>query len=112
MRGSGTVTKNWHPVMVKDETGSWPPLAEAMEYLHLHPMEYFRNSRVLETAYGAELQLIDLTLTFAQRMGWTRTNLARTHSRPGPVPAQVLRKFKQQAAIAASEGGYPAGQLC
>ena len=62
-RGSGTVTKNRHPVVVKDETGSGPSLEEAMEYLHLHPMEYFRNSQVLEAAYGAELQLNDLTLT-------------------------------------------------
>ena len=88
-RGSGTIKKNRHPVMVKDETAM------------TRPMEDFRNSRVLKVTHGAEPRLNDLTLTSAQRMEWTRPNLAGTHPRPGPMPAKILRKFKQQAVITA-----------
>ena len=98
-KGSGTINKNRHPVMVKDETAM------------TRPMEDLWNSRVLKVTHGAEPRLNDLTLTSAQRMEWTRQNLAGTHPRPGPMPAKILRKFKQQAVIMASGGGHPAIQL-
>ena len=109
MPGTGSDARN--PVTTHAETSSWPPLTEATQYLHLHPDVYFRHSQEMETIHGAELELIDLTLTHAQRLGETRSDPTRTHSRSGPIANSILTRFRQQAAIAADRGGYPAGQI-